>query len=93
MPDDPAFLCVSDKVIHNIVCGPQLSNLLLHCVLEYTFLLLDKGTLFFVIGDALVIFSPIATPPVAPSMSASCAAVSSGSVTLFSSSGALGAGS
>lgn len=81
----------ADDVVNDAVSGAQLSDLLLHRLLEDALLVLDQAALLFVVFHTLLI-APVAAPPVAPCLCSGGPAVSPGVAALLTGCGALGAG-
>jgi len=91
MTNDPTLLCITHKVIDDVVCCSELSDLLLHGIFKNALLTLNQSPLLLVVCNALLIFPPIAAPPVAPGMTSGCSTEGPGIVTLFASGGTLSA--
>lgn len=90
----PAFFSIPHQVVDDIVCSPQLPNLFLHRVFEYALLICDECSLFLVVCDPLVVAAyPVAAPPVAPCVLASCSAIGTSVQSFFSSGSTFSAGS
>lgn len=74
--DTSAFFGVSHKIIDNIMCCPQLSDLFLHRIFKHVFLLGDEGPFLLIVSNALTIPPcPVTAPPLAPCMLARCSAI------------------